>query len=393
MKHGGIAASVRISSLLLLAAVWMRADTRTAEQPDKYQWLEDVSSPKSLAWVKEEDARSAKVLEGDPQFATLYAMALKVLESPDRLATPHFREGEIYNTWQDAQHVQGILRRTSLEDYLTAKPNWHTVLDYDALGKQDNQKWVQEGLVCLYPGDRYCLVALSAGGEDAQTMREFDLKTEKFVTDGFQLPHSKQFADWVDKDTLAVARDWGAGTMTTSGYPFVVKLLKRGQPLEQAKEIFRGASTDVQVGAATLHDGQGHHAVIFERAVSFFDDELSLLTPAGVRKLALPPKVRLNGLLAGRLIVTINEDWKPQGVDHTIAQGSVVTFDLTALEKRPDHPEPRVMFAPTAQEFAQDVAITKNHLTAYHSRTCAGTCLCLFAWIGWRVDAERARGT
>ena len=93
----------------------MRADTRTSEQQDKYQWLEDVSSPRSMAWVKEEDERSAKVLEGDPQFAGLYAMALKVLESPDRLPTPQFREGEIYNTWQDAQHVQGILRRTSLE--------------------------------------------------------------------------------------------------------------------------------------------------------------------------------------------------------------------------------------------------------------------------------------
>ena len=228
MKHRGIGLSVRLSSLLLLstawAAVWMRADTRTSEQQDKYQWLEDVSSPRSMAWVKEEDERSAKVLQGDPQFAGLYAMALKVLESPDRLPTPQFREGEIYNTWQDAQHVQGILRRTSLEDYLTAQPNWHTVLDYDALGKQDNQKWVEEGLVCLYPGDRYCLVGLSAGGEDAQTMREFDLKTEKFVEDGFLLPHSKQDVAWVDKDTLAVARDWGAGTMTTSGYPFVVKL-------------------------------------------------------------------------------------------------------------------------------------------------------------------------
>jgi prolyl oligopeptidase len=315
-----------------------------------------------MAWVKEEDERSAKVLQGDPQFASLYAVALKVVESPDRLPTPQFREGEIYNTWQDAQHVQGILRRTSLADYLTAQPNWHTVLDYDALGKQDSQKWVEEGLVCLYPGDRYCLVALSAGGEDAETMREFDLKTEKFVEDGFLLPHSKQDFAWVDKDTLAVARDWGAGTMTTSGYPFVVKLLKRGQALEQAKEIYRGGNRDVQVQPVALHDGQGDHAVVFDRAVSFFEDELSLLTAAGVRKLALPAKVHMNGLLAGRLIVTINEDWKPQGADHTIAQGSVVTFDLKALEKQPDHPEPKVVFAPTGQEFAQQVAITKNRL-------------------------------
>ena len=99
------------------------------------------------------------------------------------------------------------------------------------------------GLNCLYPGNGLCLVSLSAGGEDAETLREFDLKTGKFVEHGFVLPHSKQNVGWLDKDTLLVARDWGAGTMTKSGYPFVVKLWKRGQPLDQAKEVFRGTRT------------------------------------------------------------------------------------------------------------------------------------------------------
>ena len=212
-----------------------------------------------MAWVKAENEHSAKVLQSDPRFAVLDAMALKVLESPDRLPLPDFREGVIYNVWQDAQHVRGILRRTSLADYLTAQPNWQTVLDYDALAKEDNEKWVQKGLTCLYPGDRLCLVELSAGGEDAETMREFDLKAGKFVEGGFLLPRSKQDVAWVDKDTLLIARDWGAGTMTTSGYPFVVKLWKRGEPLEQAKEVYRGAATDVDVQAVSLHDGQGNH--------------------------------------------------------------------------------------------------------------------------------------
>jgi hypothetical protein len=51
--------------------------------------------------------------------------------------------------------------------------------------------------------------------------REFDLKTRKFVPGGFQLPHGKQRVNWQDKDTLLVARDWGNGAMTKSGYPFV----------------------------------------------------------------------------------------------------------------------------------------------------------------------------
>ena len=132
-------------------------------------------------------------------------------ESPDHLAIPVLKEGTVYNTWQDAEHVRGILRRTTLADYLTTQPHWQTVIDYDALAKQDKQEWVANGLNCLYPGNGLCLVSLSAGGEDAETLREFDLKTGKFVEHGFVLPHSKQAVSWLDKDSLLVARDWGAG--------------------------------------------------------------------------------------------------------------------------------------------------------------------------------------
>ena len=45
---------------------------------------------------------------------------------------------------------------------------------------------------------------------------------------GFALSKSKQDVAWLDKNTLLVSRDWGAGTLTASGYPFVVKQLGRG---------------------------------------------------------------------------------------------------------------------------------------------------------------------
>jgi prolyl oligopeptidase len=333
------------------------------EQPDKYQWLEDVNGERSLAWVRMENERTAKVLESDPRFAGLQADALKVLESPDRLPIPVLREGEIYNTWQDAQHVIGIVRRTTLSDYLTAQPHWQTVIDYDALAKQDNVKWVQKGLNCLYPGNGLCLVALSAGGEDATTLREFDLKTSKFVDGGFVLPKSKQIVSWVDKDTLIVARDWGAGTTTKSGYPFVAKIWKRGQPLEDAKEIFRGAETDeVPSAAYTLHDAQDHRAVFLVRGIAFFEREVSLLTPDGPKRVGLPGKSDLNGMLDGRILVTLNEDWTPAGSTTKFVQGSVVSIDLADLQKDPAQLKPTVIFAPTATEFVQEVDTTKNHL-------------------------------
>ncbi|MGA7409418.1 MAG: prolyl oligopeptidase family serine peptidase [Bryobacteraceae bacterium] len=361
--------SARCITLLLavittIAAVSLRTVAQTSSaSDDKYIWLEDVHGERAMAWVKAENERTANVLEADPRYAGLEAAALKVLESPDRLPIPELNSKDVYNTWQDAQHVRGILRRTSLADYLSPKPNWQTVLDYDALAKQDKQSWVERGRTCLYPGDELCLISLSAGGEDASTMREFNLKTGKFVEGGFILPRSKQFVAWVDKDTLLVSRDWGAATMTKSGYPFVVKLWRRGEPLDQAKEIYRGAETDaLPTGAFKLNDGGGHHATVLRRGVTFFEVQWSLLTPDGVKRIALPGKSDIDGLLDGRVIVTLDEDWKPEGAGSRLNKGSVVSLDLDALKRDPLHLKPTVIFAPTAREFAQVVDTTRNHL-------------------------------
>jgi prolyl oligopeptidase len=376
MRHS--TRQIQLITAAVLAAIFVMSPTPTSgqtpsEPPDKYQWLEDVSGDRSMAWVRAENQRTAKVIESDPRFADLQATALKVVESPDRLAIPAINGDQVYNTWRDADHIRGILRRTSLTDYLTAQPHWQTVLDYDALGKQDNQKWVQKGRVCLYPGNELCLVALSAGGEDALTLREFNLTSGKFVEGGFQLPRSKQIVAWVDKDTLLVSRDWGPGTMTKSGYPFVVKLWKRGQPLDQAKEVFRGAETDaVATAAGTLHDGDGHQVTLLRRAPSFFEREVSLLTPDGPKRIALPAKSSIDGLIRGQLIVSLDEDWKPEGVSAKFVQGSVISLVVDAVKADSVHLKPAVVFAPTATEFAEGVSTTRNRLLLTTLRNVQG---------------------
>ena len=329
---------------------------------DKYIWLEDVNSPRSMDWVNAENARSLKVLEADPHFATFHAEALQLSEAPDRLPTPDERGNEIYNLWRDADHTNGILRKTSLADYLKPKPTWTTVLDYDALGKQDNVKWVAKGLSCLYPGDRLCMVVLSSGGEDADTQREFDLKTGAFVPSGFTLPHSKQEVSWLDKDTLLVARDWGAGTMTASGYPFVVKLWKRGTPLDSAKEVFRGKQTDLSASGYTLHDAKNHALTLFVRGVDFFDRETFLLTPDGPRQLAIPAKSEISGLIDGRVLLTLDQDWTPVGQRQAFKQGSLLELKLSDITKDPTHLKPSIVFEPTAAEFLQGTATTRSRL-------------------------------
>ncbi len=334
-----------------------------APSEDKYAWLEDVSGDRSMTWVKAENARTAKVLEADPHYAGYFAAALKLAEDPTRLAVPSLRGGEVYNQWRDAANPRGLMRKTSVADYLSEHPHWTPVIDYDALGKAEGVGWVGHGLSCLYPGDEYCVASLSAGGEDAVSMREFDLKQNKFVGDGFMLPHSKQSVAWVDKDTLLVERDWGAGTMTSSGYPFVVKEWKRGTPLESAKELFRGAATD-QVGSSghVLHDAQGDRLEVFTRGVTFFETQVSVRTPRGVERLAIPAKARLDGLISGRVLLTIAMDWTPTAGGRKFVQGSLLEMKLSDVVKDPAHLKPSVVFEPSAQEFLEEAETTRDRL-------------------------------
>jgi prolyl oligopeptidase len=347
---------------LALGTASLHSQTQTADPADKYIWLEEKNSPRAMDWVKAENARSAKVLEADPRFAAWQEEALKVSEDPNRLPTPGLRGNDVYNFWNDATNVRGLLRKTSVADYANPNPHWQTVLDIDALGKQENTSWVFHGMSCLYPGDQYCMVDLSVGGEDASTAREFDLKTSKFVDAGFASPHSKQDISWEDKDTVLISRDWGAGTMTKSGYPFVVKEWQRGTPIDSAKEVFRGEPTDIQAGGYVVEDAQGDHAVFFARAVSFFETLWWIKTPAGLKELAIPRKATPAGLLDGRLLIEIHEDWTPNPAGSKFIQGSLLAVRLADVLQDPAHLNPTIVFAPTSDEFLNGEATTRSRL-------------------------------
>ena len=86
------------------------------------------------------------------------------------------------------------------------------------------------------------MISLSRGGSDAATEREFDVRTKKFVEGGFALPEAKSNVAWRDENTLWVGTDFGPGSTTTSGYPRIVKLWKRGTPLSEAKTVFEGGA-------------------------------------------------------------------------------------------------------------------------------------------------------
>ena len=345
---------------VLAAALASAVHAQPSDQNDPYLWLEDAHGAKAMSWVNAENAKTLGVLEKDPRYAPLYADALKIAEAKDRIPAPRIIGGEVYNFWQDADHVRGIWRKTALADYRTADPHWTTVLDLDALSTTEKANWFIKGEDCRQPAEDRCLISLSDGGEDAVTVREFDLKTQSFVSGGFSIPKGKQSSAWEGENSVLASREWAPGEMTASGYPYVVKRMVRGQPISAATEVFRGKPTDVEVDAFSLADGAGHQADFIMRGVTFFESEIYLVTPKGAVKMALPLKAQVQELVAGRLIVSLNQDWDTDG--RSFKQGSLVALDLDAVKADPEHLKPTLVYAPGPRDSFEAASATKDRL-------------------------------
>jgi prolyl oligopeptidase len=350
--------------LVFLSAVIPAAIATAVPGPEKdpYIWLEEVSSPKAMAWVDAHNAASAKVLEADPRYAEFYRQTLTIAGAKDRIPTPTFMHGAVFNFWQDPDHLRGIWRKTSIADYRAADPHWTTVLDIDALGRSEGKSWVMKDMTCLRPDERRCLVPLSDGGEDAVEVREFDLDTQRFVSDGFHLPRGKHRVDWEDENHLLVATDWTADALTPSGYPYIVKRLTRGQPLSAAVEVYRGDRNDggYGVGPSVLHDGQGHRLAVIERPLDTFRHQTFVVTRRGAERLAIPDKANVSALIDGRVIVSLDEPWAVSA--RHFPAGAVVALDLAQIEATPAQPSATLVWSPGPRDALDGVATTRSKL-------------------------------
>lgn len=335
----------------------------TSEATDPYLWLEEVDGERAMAWVNAHNERSLGVLRGDPRFETLHRQALEIVQSRDRIPSPGFNhDGTIDNFWQDATQVRGVWRTTTLDSYRSAEPQWETVLDIDALSAAEGKNWVWKGATCLPPEETRCLVMLSDGGKDAVTVREFDRATKTFVEDGFVLPESKGGASWVDADTLLISRDFGPGSMTSSGYPMIVKVLRRGQTLDQATTVFTGQPSDVSVSGYALRDADGViQATLINRGVDFYEGETHRLNADGsTTKLELPAKSNINALVRGQLVVTTDQDWTaPSGQE--FKTGDVIAWDLQRWLADPATPA-QLVIRPGEREAIEGISNTRNTL-------------------------------
>jgi prolyl oligopeptidase len=331
-----------------------------AAAPDPFLWLEEIEGQRALAWVQQENARSLQRLTADPRYPGAEHQARAILEDRSRIPYGALRGGFVYNFWQDDQHVRGLWRRTPLASYETESPRWETLLDVDGLARLEGRNWVYQGVDCQPDNGPRCLISLSDGGQDAKVVREFDQRTRSFVAAGFSLPEAKSDVTWKDADTLLVATKFDEHSLTESGYPYIVKEWQRGQPLAQAREIYRGEPHDVLVSPARLEGDHGTQLLVIVRARTFFSSDYLAVGPNSLRPITLPAKVDLQGISHGELLFLIRQDWQIGGL--AFKSGALLSMPLASISDA--RPSIRTVLVPGPRDSIEQVAVARSGVLA-----------------------------
>jgi prolyl oligopeptidase len=324
-------------------------------------WLEEVEGQQALDKVNAWNKSTLDKLTADPRYQQYYESGLEIVNAKDKIPYGTYRGGFVYNFWQDEANVRGMLRRTSLTEYSKTQPKWQDLLSIDNLSALEEQNWVYKGSECLEGNYDRCLLSLSNGGKDSVEMREWDHGAQSFVEDGFFIPEAKSGVAWQNINTLNIATNWGQGTLTQSGYPYIVKSLKRGQSLADAKPIFTGEKTDVGVWPFSVSfEGQTLNMLV--RAKTFFESQY-FWKPNDNREaiqLPLPEKVSVEGVFKGQLLISLKQSWSPEGTDKTFNTGDLVSFDWKVWLQKQELINLKLVYRPNERATVDNVAITAN---------------------------------
>lgn len=323
-------------------------------QEDPHRWLEAVDSSEALAWVEAQNRQTWDHF-ADADFTALETGLREILDADDRIPFVVKRGEHYYNFWQDAEHPRGLWRRTTWQSYRQARPEWDVLIDVDALNALERENWVWHGASCLEPETpnapwERALVSLSRGGADADVTREFDLIERRWVgghiegksegnsevnregssenETGFTRPEAKGGMGWIDRDTVFVYTDFGetgsgkknsgestlTSSLTSSGYPRLVKRWRRGETLDAAETLFEADHQDLM--ALAFHDStRGFERDFIHHALAFYEQRLIELLPDGEQ---IPIDVPLSAQASVHrewLLVHLRDDWALGGDD------------------------------------------------------------------------------
>ena len=346
----------------------------SGSEADPLAWLEEPWGERALRWVHSQNERTLALLKADPRFPRYYGAALQAANEGGLLAGSSFHTGRMVDGWvhnllRDDAHPLGLWRRTTLESFMSADPQWDVLLDLDQLSRAEGRRWDFRlaGLECLRARRERCLVTLADGGRLEGVRREFDLGARSFVADGFNLPEALSRAVWWDQDTIVLVTDAlerqqpnvAPARFTASKYPTDVRMWKRGESLATAKIIFRGGPQVASAWPESYVDVGGERVVI----VNSYDVEGRMSAGlvdghGGVQRMTLPPSRMQMALYRGHCLVGLREPWTVAG--RTFPAGALISIALDRITEAA--PTVLAVKIPEPRESVFDVSSTQSRV-------------------------------
>jgi len=320
---------------------------------DPLLWLEPPHAEPALAWARQATQRTREQLGARPGYPAIVRELAQVLAQSPPQADQFLLGPRVLRLQRDQVHPHGVLQTASRRADGTAG-DWVSVLDMEVLREREGIAWELQtyalGENCLAPDYTRCLLRLAPAGGDEVEIREFDLEAAEFVNDGFHIGKSRAFAHWMSADRVLVGHTLNDAPTSLAGWPLVFRFWNRGQPLDEAKIVFTGMSSDAIVQSSSIGFGTRTQAVM-TRALDYSTFEIVLLDGAGnAHPLPLPRALKPFGLLGAtdrHLLFQLAQDAMIEGRPYRAE--SVIAYDIA--QTAPTGPRVSTVFEPAPDEY------------------------------------------
>ena len=350
--------SLRLLRPLLAALLTLPLLASAADDDDR--WLEDSASAAVKTWVAARNAETDARLLSDPRYAQERRRFLSL--GGGRHEEDYLNGGLVHRLLSDAKRPLGrwqVRAASPAAHRLLGDDRWHTMLDLDALAKAEGRRWTfplwWKNPMCDTSIGPRCMVNLSPDGGDRTVLREFDLKTRRFVVDkAFRSDTpARHYAHWIDADRLLLASDFGPGSLSDAGYARQARVWTRGTPIADATLRFEAPADAVLFIPHNFRHAGGtlFVAEVWHRSAGA--PSWALIDPERGATPFVPPVdlVRyrgLAGIVGERLVATTAQPFTLG--DRILPAGSLLALPL------PGHSDPiETIFVPDAGEAVDPV--------------------------------------
>ncbi len=298
---------------LLGASPWLRSavstDGTTRIADDPYLWLEDIHGAKAARLGEGAERKTLASAQGrSATIRRITTPSSKVLDANDRIPIGKLDHGDVFNFWQDAAHLRGIWRRTTIAAYANANSAMgNAARCRQARGRREGRTGCGKGADCS-PDLQALPVQLSPRRRRYRGRARIRSDSEELREDGFALAEAKAEATYLDDDTILFGTDFGPGTLTDVGLSAHREAVAARRSRSPTPRRSSKASEDDVSVARTCFTGPTARSRWSRAASAFSPPNISTSLPDGsTMKLPLPLSADVKGVTHGNLIFTLRE--------------------------------------------------------------------------------------